>query len=29
MGAPEDPTLEDAFVALLKDSDAKRGKDAA
>ena len=29
MGAPEDPTLEDAFVALLKDSDAKRGRDAA
>jgi ABC-2 type transport system ATP-binding protein len=29
MGAPVDPTLEDAFVALLKASDAKRGKDAA
>jgi ABC-2 type transport system ATP-binding protein len=27
MGAPEDPTLEDAFIALLKDSDAKREKE--
>ena len=28
-GAPEDPTLEDAFVALTKDSDARRKQEAA
>jgi ABC-2 type transport system ATP-binding protein len=29
LGTPQDPTLEDAFIALLKDSDAKREKQAA
>jgi ABC-2 type transport system ATP-binding protein len=29
LGAPQDPTLEDAFIALLKDSDTKREKEAA
>jgi ABC-2 type transport system ATP-binding protein len=29
LGAPENPTLEDAFIALLKDSDARRGDQAA
>ncbi len=29
MGAPEDPSLEDAFVALLKNSDAERETEAA
>ena len=29
MGGPEDPTMEDAFIALLKDSDAKREQAAA
>jgi ABC-2 type transport system ATP-binding protein len=29
LGAPQDPTLEDAFIALLKDSDSTREKQAA
>ena len=29
LGAPQDPTLEDAFIALLKDSDTKRDREAA